>query len=265
MPLATVSALYVYPIKSCGGVPLERGRIGRRGFLHDREWMIVDRDYRFLSQRSLPRMALVRPALTPGGLQVEAPDMPPLNVNGDESRSRLTVEVWGDRCEAEDAGPDAARWFSEFLDVPCSLVRMADRNVRRVDPDFAVRPEDEVGFADGYPFLLLSEGSLDDLNTRLGEPLAMDRFRPNVVVAGCAPYAEDGWTRFRIGAVPFAAAKPCARCSVTTVDQSSGEPGKEPLRTLATYRQRGGKVYFGQNLVHLAQGEIAVGEAVRTE
>jgi uncharacterized protein len=264
--MPAVSALHVYPVKSCAGTPLARARIGRRGIVGDREWMLVGPDNVFLSQRTLPRLALVRPSIVPDGLRIEAPGMPPLHVARAASGARLAVvevEVWGDVCEAEDAGREAKEWFTKYLDLPARLVRMTDENVRPVDPDFAVQPDDEVGFADGYPFLLISEASLADLNARLAEPLPMDRFRPNIVVADCEPYAEDAWGRFAIGGVPFVAVKPCSRCAVTTVDQSTGDRGKEPLRTLATYRKRGDKVMFGQNLVHLAEGEIRVGDAVR--
>jgi len=256
----TVSELHVYPIKGCGGIPLKTARVGRRGIENDRAWMVVDSQGRFMSQRTHPRMALIRPQLSSQGLTIAAEGMAGLRVT--DTGDRRQVEVWGDRCNAVDQGDGVARWLTAFLDAPSRLVRMTDPNVRQVDPAFAARPSDEVGFADGYPFLLISQASLDDLNRRLDEPLPMNRFRPNIVVQGCEPFAEDQWTRFRICEVAFAAAKACGRCAVTTVNQETADRGKEPLRTLATYRESGGKVYFGQNLVHEGHGNLSVGDEV---
>jgi uncharacterized protein YcbX len=134
--------------------------------------------------------------------------------------------------------------------------------VRRLDLDYA-RPQDQTGFADGFPFLLISEASLADLNRRIGRTLPMQRFRPNLVVRGCAPYAEDHWRRIRIGGVGFRLVKPCSRCIIPSIDPATGErDGSEPLATLSRYRQTGNKVYFGQNLIHDGPGRLAVGDRV---
>ena len=258
-----VAALYRYPIKSCAGTRLADGVVGRRGFVGDRALMLVDPEGRFLTQREFPRLALVAPRLDGETLMIEAPAMPPLTVVATDDGPRARVVVWRDRCAAIDQGDAAAEWFGAFLGAPCRLARMADAFVRRVDGRYARRPDDQTGFADGYPFLLISEASLDDLNGRLAAPLAMNRFRPNIVVSGCPPYAEDGWKRIRIGPVVFDLVKRCARCVITTTDQATAERGKEPLRTLATYRRRrDGKVLFGQNLVHEGEGVIRAGDAV---
>jgi uncharacterized protein YcbX len=260
---ARVAALYHYPIKSCAGTRLAAGVVGRRGFAGDRALMLVDPEGRFLTQREFPRMALIAPRLDGETLTVEAPGMSPLTVVATDDGPRAKVVVWRDRCTAIDQGDAAAAWFGAFLGAPCRLARMADDFVRRVDGRYARRPDDQTGFADGYPFLLISEASLDDLNGRLASPLPMNRFRPNIVVTGCPPFAEDRWKRIQLGPVVFDLVKPCARCVITTTDQTTAERGKEPLRTLATYRRRrDGKVLFGQNLLHEGEGVIRAGDAV---
>jgi uncharacterized protein YcbX len=162
-----------------------------------------------------------------------------------------------------DQGAEPAQWLTTFLGAPCRLVRMADDFVRATNPTYSVGLEGQLGFADGYPFLLTTEASLADLNSRMAVPLPMNRFRPNIVVTGSPPFAEDGWQRIRIGGITFAVVKPCARCVITTVDQATAATAREPLRTLATFRQVQGKgVMFGQNLIHTAMGTIRVGDAM---
>jgi uncharacterized protein len=170
------------------------------------------------------------------------------------------VTIWRDSCAVTWVGEKAANWFTDYLGVACSLVHMADDVIRPTNPDFA--PGGRVSFADGYPFLLISEESLQDLNDRLLEPLPMNRFRPNLVVAGGAPYAEDDWSRISIGALALRVVKPCFRCVITTTDQLTARRTKEPLRTLATYRRMGGEVMFGQNVVHEGTGRLSVGDTV---
>jgi uncharacterized protein YcbX len=169
------------------------------------------------------------------------------------------VAIWKDQCVAVAAGAEADAWFTALLGTPCRLVTMPSSTVRQVDLGYA-EPGDPVGFADGFPFLLISQGSLDELNRRLEHPVPMDRFRPNIVVDGCEPHAEDGWSRVTIGEISFRVVKPCARCVITTTDQQTGERGREPLRTLATYRRVGNKVLFGQNLIHDGVGAVRVGD-----
>jgi hypothetical protein len=174
------------------------------------------------------------------------------------AEGRMEVVVWGDAVQASPAGADADAWLSGFLGLPCRLVCFPDDAVRSVDPGFA-RPSDQVGFADGFPFLLISQASLDDLNGRVDEAVSMLRFRPNLVVDGCDAYAEDDWRRIRIGDIEFRVAKPCSRCVIPTIDPATGLRGQEPLRTLMSYRRRDNKVYFGQNLIHDGFGRLAVG------
>jgi uncharacterized protein YcbX len=260
---ARVSALNWYPVKSCRGAPLSEAVVGARGIVGDRSFMLVDEDGRFLSQREFPRMALIEPRLEESALTFTVPGLQRFSVPVLRDGKRCDVSVWRDRCEAVDQGDAAADWASAFLGVRCRLVRMADDVVRAVDRDFAVSDADQVAFADGYPFLLTSDESLADLNGRMAAPLPMDRFRPNIVVTGAAPFAEDCWRRVRIGEIAFAVVKPCARCVITTTNQATAERAQEPLRTLATYRQvRGKGVMFGQNLIHESTGVIRVGDPV---
>jgi len=255
-----VSGLFIYPVKSCRGIALDAAEVTPTGFAHDREWLVVDRHGVFMTQRDWPGLARVSVAVAPGGIQLAADGMARLAVAAPgPGAARQRVVVWRDECEAVPAGRDAAQWFSELLGTPCRLVRMPPSTVRQVDLHFA-RAGDRVAFADGFPFLLLSEASLAELNRRLEKPLPMDRFRPNIVLDGCEPHAEDGWSRIVIGGLGFRVVKPCARCVITTTDQATGERGREPLRTLSTYRLLDGKVLFGQNLVHEGRGTIRVGD-----
>lgn len=225
--------------------------------------MVVDATGRFLSQRELPRMALIEPHLDDDELSLVTEGRDALSIPVLTRGSEHIVSVWRDSCAAIDQGDDAAEWLSTFLGVACRLVRIADHAVRRVDPDFAVSDADQVGFADGYPFLLAAESSLADLNSRMSTPLPMNRFRPNIVLDGAAPFTEDSWRRIRIGEISFAVVKPCARCAITTVDQRTALRAREPLRTLATYRKVEGEgVMFGQNLIHLSTGGLRVGDVV---
>jgi uncharacterized protein YcbX len=224
--------------------------------------MVVGDYGQFVSQRKYPRLALVRVQLKDGRLVLEAPQMQRLDLEvGDEEGPATRVQVWDDDCVAVDAGKEAARWFSIHLGCSARLVRMATDDARPLGAASA-QPGDHVSFADRFPFLLISQASLDALNRRLSLPVPMDRFRPNIVVEGTGPHDEDGWDRIRVGEVSFRVAKPCARCIVTTVDQATGERGREPLRTLSTYRTVDGQVHFGQNLVHDGRGVIHVGDPV---
>ncbi len=267
----TVAALYRYPIKSCAGTALTEGVIDLRGFVHDRELMLIDdATGTFLTQREFPRMALVQPHLADGLLRVEAPGVDALTMPVVAEGPERPVVIWRDTCPAIDQGDEVAAWFGAFLGTACRLVRLPADYRRQVDQTFATSAEDQVGFADGFPFLLISEESLDDLNSRLDTPLLMNRFRPNIVVRGGGPFWEDTVGSFRIGELTFRCVKPCARCPITTTDQATAIVGKEPLRTLATFRRGGihvpgpvhGAAYFGQNVTHDAAGVIRVNERV---
>jgi uncharacterized protein YcbX len=257
-----LTGLNVYPIKSARGIPLDGSEVDELGLAYDRRWMVVDQAGEFISQRNYPRLALVTPKIGDGVLRIEGPGMPALELPLEPGETVLTrVRVWDDTLDAAWLGEKPARWFSRFLDCSCSLVYMSKRVTRPVDTSYAPAGA-RVGFADAFPFLIISEESLADLNRRLAEPLPMNRFRPNLVVAGGPPYAEDGWSQIRINDISFSLVKPCSRCVVTTTDQTSGTRGREPLRTLATYRNVNGKVMFGQNALHDKPGYLRVGQPV---
>lgn len=261
--MITVSTLHYYPIKSCKGFSLPEATLEARGIAHDREFMLVGPQGKFLTQRELPRLALITPAIENGALTLSAPERPPLRFRYGNDGPRLEVVIWRKSVMAVDQGQAASSWLSAFLGRPVRLVRMADEFVRQVNQHYALRPTDQVGFADGYPLLLISEASLADLNSRLATPLPMNRFRPNIVVTGCGPYAEDTWQQIRIGGIVFDIVKPCARCAITTTDQVTGVRGKEPLKTLAAYRDDSGSgPLFGQNVIHAGLGAIRAGDEV---
>jgi uncharacterized protein YcbX len=266
------SGLFIYPVKSLRGFAVETASLDRFGLVGDRRFLIVDDQNRFLTQRVLPRLALIETALTATDLVLQAPHGGSCAVSlrsPVEPAPALRVVIWRDTVEAEDCGVEIAVWLSEILRQPCRLVRLGAAFHRPVKPSRA-QPGDEVTFADAFPLLAVSETSLADLNDRLvarGEaPVPMNRFRPNVVLAGGAPYAEDALTRFRLGAATFRAAGPCARCIITTTDQLTAKRGVEPLRTLATYRRdpvEPTNINFGQNLVHETKsGTLRVGDSL---
>ena len=258
-----VGAIFVYPVKSCRAVTVRSAALERRGLPHDRRWMIVDEAGRFLTQRTEPRLALVDVAVETTALLLAAPGAPSLRVpHAAVGGTRRRVQVWRDEVVAVDCGEAAAAWTSAWLGRRTALVFMPDDVERRVNPKYA-QPRDIVGFADGFPFLLASASSLDDVNGRLQKPVPMERFRPNIVVEGSEPWAEDHWKRIRIGSVAvLGVAKPCERCAITTVDQRTAESGVEPLRTLATFRRVGNNVLFAQNCLLESPGTIAMGDQV---
>ena len=255
-----LTGLHVYPIKSAGGFAPPAWEVGALGLRYDRRWMVVDGVGRMLTQRSHPQLTQVRPAIGADCLRIEANGMPALELPLEPAPAvTLPVTIWDDACLGTWTGERTARWFSDLLETDCSLVHVAEPNARTVDPDYAP-PGHRVGFADAFPFLLISEASLADLNRRLDAPLPMNRFRPNLVINGVEPFGEDRLGAFAIGGMTFAAVKPCDRCVVTTTDQVTGERGVEPLRTLATFRRSNGKVLFGQNVIHTGTGRLAVGD-----
>jgi uncharacterized protein YcbX len=225
--------------------------------------MLVDDNNTFLSQRKYPQMALLKTEIMPGGLRVFSAGKPDLLVPYQpQTDEELRVTVWDDTCQAIAVGAEADQWFSEAIGFRCRLVYMPDRSIRPVDERYALA-DDYVSFADAYPFLLIGQASLDDLNSRLAEPVPMDRFRPNFVVSGAEPFAEDGWHGLRIGGNLFYGVKPCARCVLITIDQVTAAKGREPLQTLAGYRSANNKVYFGQNLLYGGQGtRVQAGDPV---
>ncbi|VXC67049.1 conserved hypothetical protein [Pseudomonas sp. 8Z] len=264
--MLSLSQLYRYPLKSGQAESLQRSAVNGLGLVGDRRWMVVEAaNGRFISQRLLPQMSQLSALYNPrGGLTLSAAGHGRLDVALPEPEQNLrSVTVWRDSLQVPDAGDEAAAWLSELLGRACRLVQVPEARTRQVDTAYA-QPGDRVAFADGFPLLLIGQASLDDLAQRVGQPLSMLRFRPNLVVVGSQPYAEDGWKRIRIGEVEFDVAKGCTRCILTTVDPQSGERSadREPLTTLKTYREREGEVYFGQNLLPRGIGELQVGMPV---
>jgi uncharacterized protein len=258
----TISELWMYPIKSCRGISLARATVGPRGIIHDREWMIVEPDGMFLTQREYPQLAVVTPSFQDDRLRLATSGTAPIDVPLHAIGREMEVVVWRDHCQAIDQGDAVARWLGAFLGVECRLVRLADTGIRQVDPNYAW-PDDRVGFADAFPLLLASESSLTELNRRMDQPLPMNRFRPNIVLRGALPFEEDRWRVIRANAMTLRVVKPCARCATTTVDQLRGSvAGPEPLTTLATFRKQNGKVLFAQNVIHDGPGILEVGARV---
>lgn len=261
--MPTLSTISIYPIKSMRGFDVNSASVERMGLENDRRFMAVDPDGMFLTQRDHARMALITPTLKDEMLNLSAAGMDDLTIPVCRMGKRINVEIWqSSGVESIDQGDLAAEWLSAFLKMPARLVRMAENYQRKVSADYAVSPSDQVGFADGFPILIISQESLDDLNRRMEKSIPMNRFRPNLVVRGCEPFAEDGWRRIRVGEVEMALVKPCARCNVPTIDQDSAESGKEPNTTLAKFRKINGKVMFGMNVIPITVGQIQVGDSV---
>ncbi|MGW1377415.1 MOSC domain-containing protein [Streptomyces sp. NPDC002446] len=268
MPKPALQSIHLYPVKSIAGTDPGEAVVEPWGLAGDRRWLLVDAEGGQLTQRPQPALALARAEGLPGGaLRLTAPGMAALTVGVPESGETVPVEIWKDKVEAVPAGEAAAEWFSGYLGLECRLVYLdAPESRRPVDPEYSV-PGDTVAFSDGFPLLLTTTSSLDALNSLIAQgdhadegPLPMNRFRPNVVVDGTAPWAEDDWRRVRIGEVVFEVAKPSARCVVTTTDQHTAERGKEPLRTLARHRRFGDRLVFGQNLIPRGTGTIRIGD-----
>jgi len=258
--MITLSSLIYYPIKACRGFEVDSAEVERMGLQHDRRMMVTTPEGEFLTQREYPKLALVTPTLRNGSLELSAPDFDSVQVNIQTTGTSHPVNIWKSKgVQAIDQGEDAADWFSDWLGTAVRLVHFADGYQRKVNEQWAVHEDDHTGFADGYPILLASEEGLEDLNTRLEEPLPMNRFRPNIVVKGCEPFAEDGWNRIQVGDVKLAVVKPCARCEVTTIDKVTLDRSKEPLKTLGKYRKHKLGAIFGQNVIPLNGGKLRLG------
>ncbi|MEV3973302.1 MOSC N-terminal beta barrel domain-containing protein [Streptomyces sp. NPDC050698] len=268
---AHLHSIHVHPVKAVRGLAPREAVVEPWGLAGDRRWVLIDDGGKVVTQRRQPHLALAAAELLPGGgVRLSAPGTRPLTVPVPRPQATVPVEIFRDKVEAVPADDEAAHaWFSSFLGIEVRLAYMDDPAVRRpLAPEYA-RPGETVSFADGFPLLLTTTASLDALNSLIarGEhaaegPLPMNRFRPNVVVAGTAAWAEDEWSLLAVGRVRFRVAKPCGRCVVTTTDQGTGERGREPLFSLGRHRRLGDKLVFGQNLVPLSRGTIRVGDPV---
>ncbi|HEX5756329.1 MAG TPA: MOSC domain-containing protein [Arenimonas sp.] len=258
-----LSALHIHPVKSCAALSPESIRVESRGAVDDRRWMLVDPEGRFITGRQLPLLVRLQAEPVDGGLQLRLGDASHFVPAPAATAARHEVVIWKDRVSAALADAASSVWLSEQFSRPVQLVHMDEAAHRPVSLTHG-QPGDEVSFADGYPLLLLSQGAVDALSQRVGRPMDARRFRPNLIVSGTAPHAEDNWRRVRIGGIRFDVVKPCVRCVFTTVDPERGErePDGEPLATLKTYRRMGDGVTFGMNLIPRDTGVVSVGDAV---
>ena len=258
-----LSEINIYPIKSLGGISLQKAQVEERGVRDDRRWMLVDETNCFITQRSYPQMAVIKVENKNNHLKVthKQNKLSPLIVQLlPYEEENVDVQIWRDNVVALKYHEDVNEWFTNAIGIKCSLVYMPESTKRKVNPFFA--KDEIVSFADGYPILIIGEESLNDLNSRLQVPLPMNRFRPNLVFRGGSSFDEDKWKKVRIGDSEFRIVKPCARCSVTTVNQDSGERGKEPLKTLAQFRNNNGEILFGQNMICEIEGVLNVGDGL---
>ncbi|MBE0670474.1 MAG: MOSC domain-containing protein [Anaerolineales bacterium] len=273
--MITLSNLTYYPIKACRGFDVSASNVERMGLEHDRRMMVVTPEGEFLTQRDHPKLALVTPTLRQrsaphsaketenDSVTLSAPNFDSIQFGIQRSGATYPVNIWkSSGVQAVDQGEEPAQWFSDWLGTPVRLVHIAAGFQRKLSQEYAINADDHTGFADGYPILIISEASLQDLNSKLDSALPMNRFRPNIVVKDCEPFAEDTWKRIRIGDIEMALVKPCARCEVTTTDQVTLERKKEPLKTLGGYRKHKLGAIFGMNVIPLNEGRLEVGMSV---
>ncbi|VAW91456.1 Flavodoxin reductases (ferredoxin-NADPH reductases) family 1 [hydrothermal vent metagenome] len=261
-----ISELAIYPVKSFSQISLLKSQVDNFGLTNDRRWMVIDQNGRFITQRQQSRMCLIKVSLIftnlqTSAIQLSAPGMLDITVKLDSTNDVTKVTVWQDQCNALDCGSAIANWLSEFLSVQCRLVYFADEEIRQVDSTFAQK-NDRTAFSDGFPILLISQASLDALNSKLDVAIPMKRFRPNLVVSGCNAFEEDKWKLLRIGDMLLRVVKPCSRCVIPSIDTETGERGEEPTKTLLTFRRRDHKIFFGQNVIANSTGHLAVGDTV---
>lgn len=265
-PLA-LSQICIYPIKSLGGISLQSASVKKKGLQYDRRWMLIDHRGIALTQRGVPEMALFKLRMEREEITIDfkksgqTVSSVKFQTGSPPTGSPTTASVWDDEVQVCEVAPRISAWFSGHLKMPCRLVIFPEKNPRPVDPRYSISNE-HVSLADAYPFLIIGQKSLDDLNAKLNEPVPMNRFRPNFVFTGGTPFMEDTWRNVCIGNLRFVAVKKSDRCILTTVDQESGVKGTEPLKTLSTYRKIDNKVYFGENMVGVDEGRVAVGDRI---
>ncbi|MDB5029811.1 MOSC N-terminal beta barrel domain-containing protein [Mucilaginibacter sp.] len=256
-----ISELYIYPIKSMAGIKVDQALITDRGFEYDRRWMLIDAYNRFISQREVAMLALLNVSISTSFLMVEHSlnhtliNIPLIPVK----QQFIAVTIWDDTCIAQLVSDEADNWFTNILGINCRLVYMPDNTKRFTDPRYTNK-DSITSFSDAYPFLIIGQSSLNDLNKRLSNAVPMNRFRPNIVFTGGEPYQEDIMNSITINNVNFNGVKLCARCNIIAINQSDASSSKEPAKTLASYRTKNNKIYFGQNLIHTGTGNIAVGD-----
>ena len=257
-----LSEIWIYPIKSLGGIRLEAANVLPKGLQYDRRWMLVDENGIFMTQRVHPTMALFKVSWEQSQFVITYKESSiNLTLNSLSANASEQVKIWNDTVHGVEVSPEHNAWFSEKLGVPCRLIYFPEENPRPVDPEYNVNKEN-VSLADGYPFLIIGQCSLNNLNSRLGNAIPMNRLRPNFVFSGGEPHEEDSWRNFSIGNIKFVGVKPSERCILINVDQETAQKGMEPLKTLSTYRKKDNKIYFGQNVVALDIGRVSVGDKI---
>jgi uncharacterized protein len=263
--LLIVTEITIYPIKSLGGISLQSAIVEDRGLQHDRRWVLADEQNRFITQRENEQMALIDIKIENDGLKVWhrlkriAPLMIPFSP---QTTDYQEITIWDDVVNAIRVSDEADVWFSMVLGMNCRLFYQPDESIRFTDPRYSITKEEHTSFSDGYPMLIIGQASLDNLNERLDEKIAMKRFRPNIVFSGGQAHEEDDWKYFTVGEAKLVGVKPCARCVMTTINPETAEKGKEPLRTLNQYRNFGNKILFGQNLLVVEKGTISLGDLI---
>jgi len=261
--MLTLSEINIYPIKSLGGISLHSSEVEERGLKYDRRWVLVDESNTFFTQRDFPEMALLNVSIESSGLKLQhkTKNIEPLSIPFSFKHSKKDkVVIWEDIVVGEFYSREIDEWFSDIIGIKCHLVKMPETTRRVVDKKYAKNKI--VSFADAFPFMIIGQASLDDLNSRLEDPLPMNRFRTNFVFTGGVPFEEDNWKKFIIGDVKFEAVKPCARCVITTTNQETAERLHEPLLTLSKFRKIDNKVMFGMNLVSESTGKVEVGDKI---
>lgn len=257
-----LTEIWIYPVKSLGGIRMTSASVMEKGLTNDRRWMLIDDRGKFMTQRTTPPMALFKLKAQGDTFVVRhGDDELILPGRGTLEGEQITATIWDDEVQVVEASPAHSAWFSKRLGIPCRLVEFPEQNPRLIDEQYRTG-EEHVGLADGYPLLVIGQASLDDLNTRLDSPVPMNRFRPNLVFTGGTPYEEDTWKTFAVGKNKFKAVKTCARCVLTTVNQDTAEKGREPLLTLSRYRKQGDRILFGMNVIPIDCNTINEGDEI---
>ncbi len=259
-----LTQLKIYPVKSLPGISLEESIVEERGFKYDRRWMLVDNEYMFITQRLFPQMVFIDVKIEKCELVFthKRKNIEPLKISLTKFPHKVVdVIVWDDFCEANQYSEEVNNWFSDAIDFQCKLVYMPKTTERKTSTKY-FNESKNISFADGYPFLIIGEESLNYLNSKLVKDVSMDQFRPNIVFSGGSEHEEDNWNNIKIGELKFSVVKPCARCVITTIDPSSANKNKEPLATLSTYRNFNNKIMFGQNIIGLSKGKLTIGQKI---
>lgn len=263
---ANIKSLHIYPIKSLGGITLSSTKVERRGFQFDRRWMLIDENGRFISQRENHQLALLQPeihgekmTIVDGSHQLETLTFPLAEPITEE----IKVTIWDDECTAKPLDIAVNEWFSTFMSKPVQLVYMYEGSRRITDQRYAPKPDDVVSFADGYPILITCQRSHDLLSEKVGYEIPFNRFRPNIILEGLEAHEEDALAEIELGKLKLFGVKPCARCVMITIDQQTGQQGKEPTKTLSTYRKVGQKILFGENFIPDAEGQLSIGDELK--